>query len=284
MKLTRLTILGCDRLADLTLTVCSRTDKGSLTLVSGPAGSGKTALLEVLIAAKESWGPSGARLPYHPRSRDGQGAKLSAEWSIAGSTVEAEAIFDSPLGFAGATDDRLEHAVSGYSVSPAFWKLEYMHEGRAIERGAPLPATRAAARIEIDPLKYAHVEPLLVRRSEEDGPAVIERLSAVLAGFGLGIACAPRGGGVVVTTSRGQRSVSSLARSEQQLFLLLAAPLAFGLDNGMLFIDTLEQGLPAAWVAKVAGALRQLLPDTQILATTRTPEIVGATDLHIQLR
>ena len=283
MKLTRLTILGCDRLPDLELAVGPAGDAGSLTLVSGPAGSGKTVLFETLIAAKESWGPSGARLPHQPQSRDGQGAKIIAHWSIAGDLVEAEAIFDSPVDFAGATDDRLQRTASGYSLSPAFWKLEYMHEGRAIERGASIASARAAARVEIDPLKYGQLESLLVRRVDEGDAGCIERLARVLAGFGLGLGRTPRGG-ITVTTPRGDRSISSLARSEQQLFLLLAGPIAFGVDGGLLLVDTLEQGLPAAWLAKALGAMRELLPRAQIIATTRAPELAGAADLHIQLR
>lgn len=283
MRLSNVSLNGFSRLADRELVLGHAHPGGSLTTVTGGPGSGKTALLELLVAAKEAWAPSGIRLPWRPDSTDGKGAKLATTWTLGDRTVQAEAIFDSEFGFQPEIEDGFRDCLTGYSLSPLLYKWEYFHDGRSLASSGRIEV-RSARRLEIAENKYGAIEALLAQAFEAGHSA--DRLALAnkaLGEFGLAIEPAD-GGSIRVATPRGPRSAQQLSGAEQHAFLVIGTVVALGLDASLLLIDTLEHGLSDAWAEKLGGVLPTLAPRAQIIATTRKPALFSNAQLAVELK
>lgn len=283
MRLSNVSLNGFTRLADRELVLGHAHAAGCFTTISGAPGSGKTALLELLVAAKEAWAPSGIRLPWRPDSADGKGAKLVTTWTLGERMVETEAIFDSEFGFQPEIENGFRDALTGYSLSPLLYKWEYFHDGRAIAPAGRVEL-RSARRLEIEARKYGAIEPLLAQMFEAGRNA--ERLAIANKGLGeFGLAIEPaNGGALAVGTPRGARSVNELSSAEQQVFLMIGSVVALGLDASLLLVDTIEHGLPSAWAEKLGGVLPALAPRAQIIATTRNPALFSNAQFTVELK
>ena len=87
MKIRKLSVDGFRGLPDRELSLLDpRTDAAfGLVLVTGPRASGKTSLLEAIIAAKEQIGPYGPELSASSLVRlDATAAKVRVEWELSG--------------------------------------------------------------------------------------------------------------------------------------------------------------------------------------------------------
>lgn len=283
MRLSNVSLSGFSRLADRELVLGHAHPGGSFTTVTGGPGSGKTALLELLVAAKEGWAPSGVRVPWRPDSADGKGAKLATTWTLGERTVEVEAIFDSEFGFQPEIEDGFRDCLTGYSLSPSLYKWEYFHDGRAIAPAGRVEL-RSARRLEIEERKYGVVEPLLAQAFEAGRAA--DRLALANKALGeFGLAIEPADGGAIqIATPRGARGVHQLSGAERHVLLVIGSIVALGLDSSLLLVDTLEHGLSDAWAEKLGGVLPTLAPRAQIIATTRKPSLFSNAQLTVELK
>src|SRR6185295_3330158 len=85
MKLRRITTDGVRGVADRLYDFTQRRGVGAapVVVVTGPAGSGKTSLLDAIAAAKEDVAPWGARHSWSRVVRAGAGAaKVRIDWEL----------------------------------------------------------------------------------------------------------------------------------------------------------------------------------------------------------
>src|SRR5689334_4313805 len=110
-------------------------------VVTGKPGSGKTTILEAIVAGKDAASPRG-RTP-NPSARRGEGrGEIELEWQIEPADVATEP--DDPPAVGAWTAvwrplDRMREGTTAgsaadllgrYGKSPSRWKTEYFHAGR----------------------------------------------------------------------------------------------------------------------------------------------------------
>ena len=279
MKIQRATFLGIQGVGDATLDLTDhRTGEPHGTVViTGPSASGKTRMLEALIAAKEAVGAYGLPPVGAWWIGAGKAAKIlltfqldAAEREHAGTssaTLDAEVIF-LPERARSDADEGLRAVLERYSHEPAHGKLEYFPASRRISPYAPFAGLGAVeqrlVRAGKDPRKYSSVVSLL-RTFELD--------HARAAGFAARLeALSPtcryvRGSTEIIPlcfSSRGGPAVTvhELADGEADAVIFAATAVTVGLDHSLVFIDRpdLHLGNPA----HLLGGLAALGQDNQL--------------------
>ncbi|MFO0617941.1 MAG: hypothetical protein U0414_35450 [Polyangiaceae bacterium] len=298
MKIQRATFMGVAGVPDLTLDL---TDGRSgapnpLVVVTGPGASGKTRLVEALIAAKEAIRPYAALAPGAPWIRAGGGAAKilvqfhldEAEREFAGSasqTVDAEVIFH-PERVNAESDDGLRAVLGRYSHNPAYGKVDYFPAERRIPTFPPFPGLGAGeqrvARLGKDQRKYGFVLPFL-RSLDQDG-ARRERFAATLALLSPSCRYVPDTSGDGVPrcfSSRGgaPANVGQLSQGEADAVLFAATAAVIGLDHSLVFVD--RPDLHREDVDALVEGLAQLGRDNQLWLTGGPRVVAAARGAHV---
>lgn len=255
MKIQRATFMGVSGVPDLSLDL-TETASGaphSVVVISGPGASGKTRMLEALIAAKEAIRAYGPMLPGAPFIRSGQAAKIRISFHVgeeerifAGTeaqTLEAEVVFRPDRANAEA-DDGLRAILGRYSHHGAHGKLDYVPAERRIPSFPPFgglgTGEQRIARLSKDPRKYGFILPFL-RSLEHDSPRR-ERFAATLAALSPTCRYVPDTSGEAIVKcfeSRGGAAVTAaqLSHAEADTVILAATAALIGLDHSIAFID-----------------------------------------------
>lgn len=300
MKIQRVTFLGVrgvgDATLDLTAHGAQRTQGTHRTqgmqgtqragephdtvVITGPSASGKTRMLEALVAAKEAIGPYGLPPVGEPWIGAGSAAKIvltfhldAAERDYAGTsspTLEAEVIFG-PERARSEASEGLRAVLDRYSHDPAQGKLEYFPASRRVPPHAPFAGLgtteQRLGRAGKDPRKYSFVVSLL-RALEHDKPraagfaARLEALSPTCRYLPGSTDVIPR-----CFSSRGgpAATVTELADGEADAVIFAATAVTVGLDRSIVLIDRPDLHLDDP--AHLLGGLAALGQHNQLFLT-----------------
>lgn len=293
MKIQRATFIGVSGVPDLTLDLTdSRTSSPhALVVVAGPSASGKTRLIEALIAAKEAIRPYGGMSTGAGWIRSGSAAKIlvtfhldEAERDFAGAasqTLESEVIFYHER-INAECDDGLRAVLGRYAHNTSCGKVDYFPVERRIGTFPPFPGVGAGeqrvGRLGKDQRKYGFILPFL-RTLAEDG-ARRERFSTALAALSPTCRYVADTSGEAIPkcfSSRGgdQRTAAQLTHAEADAVIFAATAATISLDHSLVFVD--RPDLHADDVDAFVDGLVALGQDNQLwLAGGRLGSVRGA--------
>ncbi|MFO0615874.1 MAG: hypothetical protein U0414_24985 [Polyangiaceae bacterium] len=153
MRLQSIQTIDVARLPDRTFDLRGRTGTpASLVFVTGPTGSGKTLLLDVIAAAKETVAPYGGRPEVRRFTKDANtGAKVVLEWALSESDrarfpgverTSTETMWGGRLGLPPENDQHLLDLLGSYEPEVARSKVEYFRADRALPAGTSVGGRR----------------------------------------------------------------------------------------------------------------------------------------------
>ena len=291
MKIQRAAFFGVRGVPDLTLDLSDvRTGvPRALVVISGPSASGKTRMIEALIAAKEAIRPYGPALPGAQWiAKDGAAKILVAfhldegEREFAGTTsptLEAEVIFR-PDRASCEIDDGLKAVLGRYSHNSTVGKVDCFSAGRRFPLFPPFPglgpAEQRVVRLVKDPRKYSFILPFLVTLAND--AARRERFAASLARLSPSCRFVADSSGEAIPrcfSSRGGEPVTAaqLSQGEADAVIFAATGAALGLDHSLVFMD--RPDLHTDDLEHLVAGLASLGQDNQLIVTGR-PELATA--------
>lgn len=297
MKIQRATFIGVLGVPDLTLdlTDIATGSPHTMVVVSGPSASGKTRMIEALIAAKEGIRPYGAMAVGAPWIRTGSAAKIlvtfhldEAEREFAGTTsasLEGEVIFY-PDRVNAEADDGLRAVLGRYAHNASHGKVDYFPAERRLPVFPPFPGLgsgeQRVGRLAKDQRKYGFVLPFL--RSLDHDSARRERFAASLAA--LSPTCRyvgePSEEAIVrCFASRGgdPKTAAQLSHGEADAVIFAATAANIGLDHSLVFID--RPDLHAGDLEPFVEALASLGQDNQLWLTGGPALAAAARRAHV---
>lgn len=289
-----------------------------MVYVTGPAASGKTAILEAIVALKESVGahdvpPSPSRL----LRRGAKSGRIEGVWQLTAEEMAcaetAQATVETWLDLGDGLVPELAPAglralFERYSHDPEQGKLEYFPANRRLARGPGatprLLAGEAALRPGASPDKYASVRQALIDLALADGVSTVAEAKArgillksdtrdSLVPYRRDIAeLSPsirlggvelRGGEPELFFERpdGARlGLDELSDSEKQAVLFAVTYRRIGLSRSVVLIDQPELYLHADQQLRLLRALGRLGADNQTFLATSSPEITRLAAAH----
>jgi predicted ATPase len=287
-----------------------------VVIVSGEAGSGKTSLLEAVIAAKEDVGAYGPTRPASYVRAGERTAKLEATWLLspaermragaASAVVTTASVFGDGAPPIASHPEALRAVFREHSCDRARAKVEYFHAGRGFPRtrGTRLAAASSAAsdarlRLTQSNEKYRPLRADIVAAIQADNLALADWVRArgvALAGrfevrqqiatelrpflFGKAFdGIEPEGEGYRLRFARRDGTVldlEELSAGEQQGALFALTFRRLGLDHSIVLVDEPELHVHAADRVRFLQAIVALGRDNQIIAATGSAEIVAA--------
>ncbi|AKT38537.1 AAA family ATPase [Chondromyces crocatus] len=305
MKIKRITTNGFRGLPDKTFDfTADRTGvPGDLVIITGPPGSGKTSLLEAIIASKEDIGPYGLKRSTGSVVRSGEAAaKVRIDWQLsadermrtgAGSTdLSSESILSSSIFSSIDHEPALVGLLGEYDAAPSVSKVEYFHASRRIPRGGVpsmstigVPGTERFARLTRDDAKYAlllrYVVEVNLGLHDVSGQRGMERLEEAFASLCrtrtlAGIERTPQA--LVPRFADGRGGIvgpDELSDSEKQALIFAVTFLRAGIQGSLVLIDTPELHLPEPDVGAFVTALGRLGADNQLVVATGSPGVIA---------
>jgi hypothetical protein len=296
MKIQRATFLGVRGVPDLTIDLTDpRTGTpAGVVAITGRSASGKTRMLEALIAAKEAIGPYGPMTPGAAWIGAGAAAKILVTFQLddlerdyAGTSspsLEAEVIF-LPERARTEADEGLRAVLERYSHDPAQGKLEYFPSTRKIATFPPFSGLgtgeQRIGRAAKDPRKYSFVLPFL--RTLEHNARHAEAFAAHLAALSPSCRYVAGPQADVIPrclSSRGGPPVSlgELSDGEADAVIFAATAVAIGLDHSIVLVDRPDLHLDDA--DHLISGLSVLGRDNQLFFTSRA-DLASRTDAHV---
>lgn len=299
MKLLRATFSNVMGVADRTVDFADRRSgfARDLVVITGPPGSGKTRLLEALIAAKQIIAPQGQLVNGAAWLRPGAAiGRIDVVWQFSAAEqrrsnaksmfVETSALLSSRVCGAevakGAREVLMaydhEHSVARDGIG----KLEYFASNRALPPPGAASGTSVAEqrmlRAGSDERKYAWIPRFIV--GLESDPSRASRFAARLAALSPTVRYEPASPGrspLEVFTSRGAKlRPTALSSTEMDAVLLAATATLIGLSNSIALVDGPELGADDASLPAWLHSVRALGEDLQVIAaTSRNPALLG---------
>jgi len=297
MKIQRATFLGVRGVPDVTLDLIDyRTGAPpSVVVISGPHASGKTRLLEALIAAKEAIGSYGPMTSGASWISSGSAAKVivtflldAAEQEYAGTSspsLEGEVIF-LPDRAKSEADEGLRAVLERYSHDSAQGKLEYFPATRRLPANAPFGGLSVAeqriGRAGKDPRKYSFIVPFL--RGLEYERAQAERFATRLAALSPSLRYVPNASTDAIPrclSSRGGAPVTAaeISDSEADAVIFAATATLIGLDHSIVLVDR-----PALYLddlGSLVDGLSALGQDNQLFLAVRPAFVAAVGGAHV---
>lgn len=299
MKLLRATFLSIRGVADATHHFGDPASgvPHDVVLVTGPPASGKTRLLEAILAAKEviaPYGPlvTGARwlapgaptakieLVFHLDDDEQQRAGAS------GPVVSAEALFSRERCRAEA-DDGVVALLGHYAHGPRTGKIEYLADNRALTTVGAMhglgPMEQRLLRATRDPRKYSFLARLLFALTWDGAFAPArQRFEAALAALSPTVRyLGPnQDDPALCFSSRGGERVSAadLASSEAHAVLVAAVATLVHFERSIVLLDRPEICAGEREIVGWLHAVRGLASDLQLLVATASPALLAAAD------
>jgi hypothetical protein len=294
MRLCKAVFHGVRGLPDLTWDLTRAGAPVEIALVTGGPASGKTRVLEAIIAAKEviaAYGPP----------RDGQewlrpgdaAARIELDWALdaeerrraggAPTAAHTEALFR-PRACAAEVDDAIMAVLETYEHDPAHGKLDYYPANRVLPPPGPMHGLHAIEqrlyRLGRDPRKYSFVARFLYDLARE--PARRARFAEALAAFcptlrfvepddEAPLRCLSGRG-------RGPLLPSELSSVEADALIFVVTASLIRHDRSILIVDRPEISADERHIAAWLGALRRLSPGAQIILATASPALLAAAE------
>jgi hypothetical protein len=295
MKLLRATFMGVRGVPDATLHFGDPNSgkPKNLVVVTGTPGSGKTRVLEAILAAKEAFAPYGPMMSGTSWIAPGEGA---AKVTLAFVFDEQERIYagsDAPVVevdvsfFTSETRHEAEEGavavLSRYVHGRRAGKVEYFPSARRLPSFGPFGGLSALeqriARPSKDPRKYSFV-PRFLRALEDERRDAAARFAERLAALsptiryeagvrsdGLPRCFRSRGGAVV--------GPMELSDGEADAVLFAATATAIDLDHSLVLVDRPELYASDGGAALAKG-LALLGEDNQVIVASNAPAFVDA--------
>jgi hypothetical protein len=298
MKIARLSTLGVRGLEDASYDF-RHPQTGAphdIVLVTGAAASGKTRLLEAIIAGKEGVAPYGMMLAPEPFLRGpGESAKIVITWylsedearfaGVSGSEHTTEALL-SDEGVEAEGDEGVLALLERYEHHERSGKLEYFPATRQVlPYGAGLGLSAIEQRLQRagkDLRKYSFIPKLAASFAEDR--QLGELFAARLATLGdvryepgtsepwRGFRSAGRG------LARAAVDVTELSASEADAVIFAATFTLLRLDHSIAMIDRPELHTDPSLQLAYMKAIARLGSDTQLLLATSSAALIGAVD------
>lgn len=266
-----------------------------LVIVTGPPGSGKTALLEAIATTKEAIAPYGGTPGREMVAPGATAAKVSIDWhlddeelAVAGGAPRrpSEALFgDVQRAPETAWDDGLRLVLGRWA--PHLPKVEYVHAPRAMRRPAGSVASSAGPsprlRLTRDDAKYdgLHDEIVGWTVDGDDLAGQFERAFAALCPTRSFAGLVRRGGARLLGFERPGSdhwvAVHELSAAEHQAALFAATFAVVGLWRSVVLVDMPELFLPTDWIGPFVRALAAM-GDNQLVLATASREVLAAAD------
>ena len=315
MRVRNLEVNGIRGLGEQSLSFADSTGPASIVAITGPPASGKTTVLETLIAAKEDVGAYGAELaPKRLLAPGLSAAKIRVGWQLDSSERDrfraTQDVFECETLIGGTLkppphEPVMEALLSQYHADPRHGKVEYFHAHRQFQFSAGVDLSKGAGdtfdrnlRLAADNAKYAS----LIRFIVSAGLAVPLRAGEDEAKPGrvtraFGALCkSKRLGGLYregdailpgfVDGSDTVFGVGDLSDSELDALLFATTFVRSGLlDNGpgsVVLIDTPERHFGDAAGALVQGLLT-LGINNQLIVATNSKSVVDVAGAVIRL-
>ncbi|HZO15177.1 MAG TPA: hypothetical protein VFB62_18005 [Polyangiaceae bacterium] len=283
MKIASIVTQGLERLGDKRLD-CSASDgqPADIVVVHGARASGKTAVLEVVLAAREQGIVGSPEAPWRPRVAPGNAAaKVQIEWALSDAELRdypgeqrrsLEAIFDAEPNFPPDNDASLCELLSDEREPSG--RIEYFHAGRSLPR--TLSAGPRRARCSTDNAKYSGLRAFL-RALVVEEPAKKALLDDAFEALGVNVRLTrvSSDGEPLFSDGGRLRSTRELSSSEQALLLVLATALEQRLDSAPILLDVPDLFLDVNAGRQLCERLRVLAPRCQLLVATSSSELAA---------
>lgn len=302
MKLLAATFISVEGLPDTTLAFGPAEGETArpLTIVTGPPASGKTRLLEAILAAKDVIGPYG----QPPVARDWiKGGESAAKIQLTFRLDEDEVRFTGGIPAIARAEALFYPQGSKYEADAAFVSLleRYDHEGR-FGKFDYFPANRSVVpgvsghglsaieqrlqRTNRDPRKYAFLSRFLIQimhdgqtraRFEE----ALEKLSPSVRYAG-----SPGDNDLVCFSSHKKPRVAAtnLASSEADAILFAATNALIGHERSVVFVDRPELYQGEAGALGFLQGLQALAGELQLIVATSSPSILAGVEPSCVIR
>jgi len=288
-----------------------------LVLVTGPPASGKTRLLEAIVAAFEVVGPYVGIVRPHDWAYESRRSTIElglwldeAERLVApavSSPATAVATF-SPDGVGAQVDRELGRLLARYRHDHEAGKREYFADNRQRAWGARIdgttPLEQSMLRSSRDPHKYAFIPRFLhdLQGDPGRGKAFAERLASLSPTvryapepgedaticFRSRAMPSVRGGAADGAGSAPLAPIHGLSASEADAVLIAATALMVGLSRSVVLFDSPELYVPEDRIVAFVQALLVLGQDNQWVVATQSPALCRAVDasaiIHVEPR
>lgn len=300
MKLGRATFLGVRGVADATHEFIHPSTglPHPVVLFTGPPASGKTRILEAIVAGKEGVAPYAAMVAPEPwQRRRGEPAKIVLLWWLSDAERRYAGVDDTwgttevILGSDGVrvdADDGVLTILERFDHRSDQGKVEYFPVNRQLlPHGASHGLSSAEQRLQRaskDERKYSFVPRYLstLRQDRPKATAFANTLSYLAPTLQLDVEGGRDAWHVVrsATVSAGVETgdVTDLSASERDAVIFAATANLIGLSNSVVLVDRPElHAHPSTAAAFVAG-LASLGHDNQLFLATTSAEILAAAD------
>jgi hypothetical protein len=296
MKILRATFLSIRGVPDMTINL-GDTSTGSahdVVAVTGPAGCGKTRLLEALVAAKEVVGACGSPVQADKWIREGSSAAKieltlgfdETERGAAGlgaHVMTAEALFGA-RGCRREADDGVIALLERYEHEERSGKLEYFPDTRCLPPPGPPHGTAAieqrAWRASRDERKYGFI-PRFLTELPHDAKAAA-RFAAALTSLDPGLSYVGQTGGdplrCFASRGRAPSKLRELSTTESHAVLIAATAALVRFERSIVMIDRPESSSDERSIVALVNAIRGLAQDMQLLVATSSPALVASLD------
>ncbi|MFO0551601.1 MAG: hypothetical protein U0271_24650 [Polyangiaceae bacterium] len=287
----------------------------NIVAITGPAASGKTRLLEAVLAAKETLAPYATRPSPDEWVRTPEGAaKITLDWELDDTekrrfhvgrvAFTTEAILTRDPSFLSPIDGGLAEILRHFNTAPEHPKLAYFHARRDLPVGLSIDvgptgtdALEAGKRLTRDNGKFAGLVRFIaesglgLRRDADGRPAERGQITQAFASLCatkklLGLYPTPQGHLPGFTDGGGRAfGLNQLADSELDALLFAASWVRWGLvgSSSIVLIDTPERGRAEGDAAAFVRALSGLGPLNQIIVATRSESVARAANAVVRL-
>jgi hypothetical protein len=296
VKLCRAEFLSIRGVPDLTWNL-ARTAQATpvdVAIVTGGPSSGKTRLLEAILAAKEIIAPYGLPIDGKPWLRPGEtAAKIELTFLLdpeeqrrAGgipAMVHTEALF-TPTGCNAEVDEAFASVLDYYEHAAEVGKVDYFAANRGIAPTGPMhglsPIEQRLYRLGKDPRKYSFIPRLL--RDLEGKPERLAWFRTALGGLCPSLRHLGSSGGdprsYFSSRDGAPQLLSELASTEAEAVLFAATATMVHLDRSIVLVDRPEHSAGERGIVAWLRGARLLGDDMQLLLASASPALLAGVD------